>query len=111
MSAGEPTPKISTRDNSRYSGYKDLSILFEGSSQEIPVRVPDLSTRGMFINTGRHFPEGAVLKVQFRLVKSDYEINVRAEVRYCLDGVGVGVEFLDISEDAMDAIEEELKRD
>jgi hypothetical protein len=101
--------RISTRDKSRFRGYKDLSIVFEGSSQEIPVRVPDISTRGMFINTAKFFPEGTILKVRFKLVKSDFEISARSEVRYCLKGVGIGVEFLDISEEAMDAIEQELK--
>jgi hypothetical protein len=102
---------ISTRDNSRYRGYTDLHLTFEGSSQEIPVKVPDISTRGMFINTAKYFPQGAVLKINFRLVRTDVVINTRAEVRYCLEGVGIGVEFIDITEDAQDAIERELRRD
>ena len=102
---------ISTRDNSRYRGYTDLHLSFEGSSQEIPVKVPDVSTRGMFINTAKYFPQGAVLKISFRLVRTDVIIQVRGEVRYCLEGVGIGVEFVDITEESQDAIEKELKRD
>ena len=102
---------ISTRDNSRYRGYPDLRLNFEGSSQDIPVKVPDISTRGMFINTAKYFPQGAVLKISFRLVRTDVVISVRAEVRYCLEGVGIGVEFIDITEADQDAIERELKRD
>jgi hypothetical protein len=63
----------------------------------------------MFIQTGRHFPEGAVLKVRFRLVRSRYEVHARAEVRYCLPGVGIGVEFVDISAEDRLAIENELR--
>lgn len=107
-SGAAPKTGISTRDNSRHSGYKDLSIVFEGSSQAIPVRVPDISTRGMFINTARYFPQGAVLKVGFRLARTNVEILVRAEVRYCLEGVGIGIEFIDISDEQQDAIEAEL---
>ncbi|MEO5935667.1 MAG: PilZ domain-containing protein [Terriglobales bacterium] len=111
MSSSAPKTGISTRDNSRYRGYTDLHISFEGSSQEIPVKVPDISTRGMFINTAKYFPQGAVLKISFRLVRTDVVIHTRSEVRYCLEGVGIGVEFVDISEADMDAIEVELKRD
>lgn len=102
---------ISTRDNSRYRGYTDLQVSFEGSSSDIPVKVPDISTRGMFINTARYFPQGAVLKISFRLVRTNVLITTRAEVRYCLEGVGIGVEFIDIAEADQDAIEKELKRD
>jgi hypothetical protein len=31
-------------------------------------------------------------------------------VRYCLPGVGVGVQFIDISPEALDAIKEEISR-
>lgn len=92
----------------RYSAYRELAVTYEGHSDEIPVRSPDISTRGIFINTVRSFPEGAVLSVQFRLNRTDIEIRARGEVRYCLPGVGVGVEFIDISPEATRAIEEEM---
>ncbi len=111
MSSSAPKTGVSTRDNSRYRGYTDLRITFEGSNQEIPVKVPDISTQGMFINTARYFPQGAVLKINFRLVRTDVHVHTRAEVRYCLEGVGIGVEFVDIAETDQDAIEAELKRD
>ncbi|MCU1285101.1 MAG: hypothetical protein JWO13_1451 [Acidobacteriales bacterium] len=103
------TPRISNRSADRYRGYSDLSIVYEGSSENIPVHVPDVSTTGMFINTSRHFPEGAVIKVRFRLVRSNLEITARAEVRYCLTGVGIGVQFVDISAEDQAAIEQELQ--
>jgi hypothetical protein len=96
------------RQCGRYASYRDLAIVYEGHSQELPVRVPDISTRGMFINTGRRFLPGAVLKVRFRLCRSQAEIHARAEVRYCLPGVGIGVEFIDISPEATAAIADEL---
>ena len=81
---------------------------YEGYSETIATRPPDISTRGMFINTNRTFPEGAVLNVQFCLAYSGVEIRSRAEVRYCLEGVGVGVEFVEISTEAVAAIEKEI---
>jgi PilZ domain len=92
----------------RVSSLRDLSVTYEGRSEDIALKPPDISTRGMFINTTHNFPEGAVLNVQFRLGHSGVQISTRAEVRYCLAGVGVGVEFVEISADAVKAIENEV---
>jgi hypothetical protein len=100
-SAARLTPRISSM--------RDLSVTYEGHSEDVALRPPDISARGMFINTNRNFPEGAVLNVQFSLGHSGVVISTRAEVRYCLPGVGVGVEFVDISDDAVQAIEKEIK--
>jgi PilZ domain len=99
-----------SRSAARFSSLRDLSVTYEGHSEKVLTRSPDLSTRGMFINTGHIFPEGAVLNVSFRLALSGVEIRTRAEVRYCLPGVGVGVEFVEISSQAARAIEDERKR-
>jgi PilZ domain len=100
--------KQSTRENARYHGFRDLTISYEGSHQDIPVRVPDISVNGMFVNTAHYFPEGSILKLSFRLARSNYPIEARGEVRYCLQGVGVGIQFTDLSDEAKTAIEQEL---
>jgi hypothetical protein len=100
--------KESARQHVRHQHYRDLSMVYEGSSEGHIVHVPDLSVAGMFINTPRHYPEGTVLKLNFFLNRSGYEINARAEVRYCLPGAGIGVEFIDLSAEARQAIEAEL---
>lgn len=97
------------RSAARLSTLQEISVTYEGRSEDVALRPPDISTRGMFINTSRDFPEGAILNVQFRLGQSGTRIASRAEVRYCLPGVGVGVEFIGISEEATRAIERELK--
>ena len=97
-----------TRLQLRYAAYRELAVTYEGHSEEIPVRAPDISPRGIFINTSRCFPEGAVLCVEFRLTRSDVQVKTRAEVRYCLPGVGVGAEFIDLAPEAQRAIEEEM---
>lgn len=99
---------VPLREHERYASYKDLTLVYEGMSAQIPVRAPDISTKGMFIHVPRHFPEGAVIKVSFRLGRSGYEVKARAEVRYCLGGVGIGVEFVEISPEDQRAIAEEL---
>ncbi|HKS80392.1 MAG TPA: PilZ domain-containing protein [Candidatus Acidoferrales bacterium] len=98
------------RSSLRIYGVRDLSVNYEGRSEHIPARPPDLSTRGMFINTARIFPEGAILNVSFRLHRTSAQISARCEVRYCLPGVGVGVEFIEISSEAIRQIESEISQ-
>ncbi|MBI4443994.1 MAG: PilZ domain-containing protein [Acidobacteria bacterium] len=97
------------RQDKRCTLFSELCLVYEGQSEELPVRLPDLSVKGMFINTGRYFPVGAVLKVRFRLSRLDRVIQARGEVRYCLPDVGIGVEFLDLTSEAARAIEKELQ--
>jgi hypothetical protein len=104
-SHGWDTPRTAKR----FSSLRELSVSYEGHSEDIVTRPPDISTKGMFINTVRTFPEGAVLNVRFRLALSGFEVHSRAEVRYCLPGVGVGVEFIDISRECVRAIEREIE--
>jgi hypothetical protein len=98
-----------TRDWDRVATLKELYLIYEGRGQELAIRAPDISPRGMFINTLDSFPEGAVLKVRFRLARSNYRIQARCEVRYCLPGVGVGVEFISIAAVDEKAIREEIR--
>jgi PilZ domain len=93
----------------RISSLRELSVSYEGFSEDVITRPPDISTRGMFINTNRNFPEGAVLNVRFRLARSGAEVRSRCEVRYCLPGVGVGVEFVEISSESVRSIEKEIE--
>jgi len=101
-------PWSATRSATRITTLRELSVTYEGYSEDVALRPPDVSTRGMFINTSRDFPEGAVLNVRFRLGQTGAEVCTRAEVRYCLPGVGVGIEFVDISPEAVRAIEKEI---
>ena len=68
-----------------------------------------VSTSGMFINTSRQYAEGAVLNLSFCLALSGLEVQARGEVRYSLPGVGIGVQFIDISKNAIHSIEQETR--
>ena len=103
-------PFSSPRATLRFRAIRDLTVLYEGSSRPINLRTPDISTRGMFINTGEQFPQGAVLRLSFRLPRSQRLIETRCEVRYCLPGVGIGVEYVDLADSSRLAIEHELRR-
>jgi hypothetical protein len=92
----------------RHPQVSELSMIYEGFEEDISVRPPDLSLHGMFINTSKEYPQGAVLKLRFRLVRTGIVIETRCEVRYCLRGVGVGVEFVAIPPESLKAIEDEI---
>jgi hypothetical protein len=46
------------RNSPRVNSLGSISLNYEGHSEEVAARPPDVSTRGMFINTARNFPEG-----------------------------------------------------
>ena len=100
--------KRASRRSPRRSWYDDLLVEYEGSKRPIPTSVPNLSTTGMFICTPEYFPEGAVLKIRFRLLQMGVLVVTRAEVRHCLTGVGIGVEFIDILDEHREAIAREI---
>jgi hypothetical protein len=63
-----------------------------------PRRSSDLSAGGMFIETIAAFPKDTVLQLKFRLGGNDSTpIEVRARVLYVANGIGVGVEFMDLT--------------
>ncbi len=101
-------PRASQRLFKRHSYFQELHVVYEGHHDRIPLHGPDLSPHGMFINTSYQLPEGAVLQVQFRLSQSNFVVRARCEVRYCLPGVGVGVEFVHISARAQNAIRDAI---
>jgi PilZ domain len=96
------------RSSPRVHSLREIAIAYEGQDEQIVVKPPNLSKYGMFINTSRSFPEGAVLNLRFSLVLTGAEIQTRSEVRYCQPGVGVGVEFIGLDPEAMKMIEREI---
>jgi hypothetical protein len=109
MSSAKLLVRKYRRNSPRVHSLASISLSYEGHSEEVAARPPDVSARGMFINTPRNFPEGAVLNLKFLLSLSGVEIQTRCEVRYCLKGVGIGVEFVGISPDAVEDIEREIE--
>jgi len=101
--------RASGRGSTRIHTVEKISVNYEGRTEEVADRLPDVSPRGMFINTSQRFPEGAVLNLKFRLAMSGAEVRTRCEVRYCQPGIGVGVEFIGISPEATRAIEHEVE--
>ena len=81
----------------------------EGASVgRLNTRINDLSLSGVFIDSMTCFPVGSILKLRFRL--QDTEIAASAEVRYCMPQIGMGVKFLDLTEEARRIIEEVVEQ-
>ena len=92
----------------RYSYPSELVVTCEGTDGNIPLSGPDISVQGMFINTPAVLAEHTVLKLTFRLTRTNVKVSVRGEVRYCVPGIGAGVEFIELSTESREAIEQEL---
>jgi len=58
----------------------------------------------------RSFPEGANLNVRFRLALTGASARARCEVRYCLPGVGIGLEFIGLESTVLKLLECEVER-
>jgi hypothetical protein len=100
--------QFKSRSYDRFSQLRYLHVVYEGRTEVIPVRPPDISPMGMFINTPTKLPQGSVLKLHFRLSRTGFDVSTRAEVRFCLPGVGIGVEFMGLTTKQARALEEEL---
>lgn len=111
MSAKRTAKKVMSvaRTQVRVPGVRSISVHYEGRREEVVIKPPDLSAHGMFISTSRSFPEGAVLNLRFQLQLTGALVETRGEVRYCLPGVGVGVEFIGVSPEARQQITREIQ--
>lgn len=99
---------ISSRSEHRFTGgYTDLHVVYEGGNRPLRVHLPNISTKGMFIPTPDGVPVGSIVKVSFVLERSKRQVEARAEVRYAVDGAGIGVEFIELPGDDEQAIRDE----
>lgn len=66
------------------------------------VRLADLSTEGAFVDARSVLPPGAATNLRFTLLGQD--VTARAEVRYSMPGMGMGLRFVDLSAETRDLI-------
>ena len=77
-------------------------------NSSMAVRGVDISEGGMFLLTGRSFPAGDALTLQFTLLQ--VPVNVRAVVQFNIEGVGMGVNFTDLAEKELELIAQYVER-
>lgn len=83
-----------------------VDVFFDGKDSTGVASTKDISLGGLYINTEAEVPEGGTLLVRIPLGKS--EIVCSAEVVYRNPGSGLGVRFLDLSDEARALLAREL---
>jgi hypothetical protein len=89
--------------------YHDLKIVYDGMTDVVDRRSPDLSTSGMIVNTAHPYPTGVQIRLRFDLLRTKVFVQAMGDVRYCLPGIGIGVLFVNLPESTRAAIEKELE--
>ena len=80
------------------------------SAQNVPIRaeISDISLSGCYVNTLFPVTVGSTVNVVFWV--GDEKLSVKGKVRTCVLGVGCGIEFLDVSEQAKALLSEYFAR-
>jgi hypothetical protein len=66
------------------------------------VRLADLSTDGAFVDARTVLPPGSMANLRFTLL--GHEVTARAEVRYSMPGMGMGLRFVEVSPEGRELI-------
>ena len=74
------------------------------TTRKLETRINDLSVTGAVVDSIVECPEGTVVRLKFRV--GDNLVDVSGEVRYNMAGVGIGVQFLDLTPDEHSWIED-----
>ena len=87
-----------------------VDVFFDGKDVTGIASTKDISVGGFYINTQATLPEGATLLVRIPL-DADKQIIANAEVVYSNPARGVGLRFVNLSEENRVLIERELGSD
>jgi hypothetical protein len=76
----------------------------EGSGiSRLATRINDVSITGAFIDCRSSFPVGSTVTMRYRVRST--QVIADAEVRYCMPQIGMGVRFLNLKPEYLDAIQ------
>jgi hypothetical protein len=75
----------------------------DGTETPVTARMSDLSTTGAFLDSMNGLPPGT--KLALRFAAGEHEVRAAAEVVHTMPNFGMGVRFLDLSDDDRAAIE------
>jgi hypothetical protein len=87
-----------------------VDVFFDGKDATGVASTKDISVGGFYMNTQATIPEGALLLVRIPF-GPDTQVVGNAAVVYSNPGLGVGVKFQGLSEEARNTLERELKND
>jgi hypothetical protein len=103
---------VKAKDNLRASARQQTSLVgtVDFGKGKMPVRIDDLSTEGVGVNTSMRLPEGHDLKltIQLSVCGSDYELEIKSRVRYsnAIPGNSYesGLRFIEMSPQTRDTL-------
>jgi hypothetical protein len=83
-----------------------VDVFFNGQDSTGLASTKDISLGGLYMNTRAQIPEGETLMIRIPIGKS--EIVCSAEVVYRNPGLGLGVRFIDLSDEARSVLQHEI---
>lgn len=76
-------------------------ILVDGTKQ---CTIMDISEGGLYVSAIQHFEENSVIEVAIPFKGG--KLTVKAQVRYCQPGIGMGIELVDLNDEQRTKIKE-----
>ena len=83
-----------------------VDVFFNGQDATGVASTKDISLGGLYMNTHAEVPEGEALMIRIPL--GDEQIVCSAEVVYRNPGLGLGVRFIDLSDEARAVLQREI---
>ncbi len=84
-----------------------LDVFFDGEDMTGVASTKDISAGGLYMNTQAAVPQGAILVVRIPF-RPDATVVCRAEVIYSEPGRGLGLRFIDLSDEGRTLLEHEI---
>jgi len=97
------TPKIEKRQYRRVRLVTEVRR--ESLSQEELLLTRDISVGGLFLNCKNPWPKDSEVTLSFHLRPGGPVVNCHSKVAYSIAGVGMGIQFVDLSEELRQAIQ------
>lgn len=83
-----------------------VDVYFDGQDLTGVASTKDISLGGLYMNTRAEVPEGETLMIRIPL--GEHQIICSAEVVYRNPGLGLGVRFIDLSDEARAVLQQEI---
>ena len=94
------------RTHKRVPFFNEVEVVGVGTR-----RCSDLSIGGIYLETVSIFPDGTLMTLRFKLHHSDERpIEVQARALYGVQGLGVGLAFIDLSPENLERIQKFIDR-
>jgi hypothetical protein len=97
------TPEIEKRQYRRVRLVTEVRC--EPLSRDELLLTRDISVGGLFLNCKDPLPKGSEVALSFHLRPGGPVVNCHGKVAHSLAGVGMGIQFLDLSEEPRQAIQ------